>query len=228
MGTLNLYDAKTAPKTNNSYRIGDLFLNSKDMVLNFCKHNPEFENKLLWKYCKNTQFCRDTAVMCKFVLELKDNYSDIEFMNKDIIHIHARLGDVFMEETSLNDINELRKPNKNEYYSPWREDKRPINGVVHGIYVFSNVALALNEFKTNNASEEDSSLMARICDLISQVEQGIEEMKICPDILKLGRDIQNLSQDNIKFLYENIDLSQLDLSRKKISNRKKEKIANWN
>lgn len=130
----------------------------------------------------------------------------------------------------LEKNNEFAKDGwtKNEYYSPWREDKRPINGVVHGIYVFSNVALSLNEFKVNNPSEEDSSLMARICDLISQVEQGIEEMKICPDVLKLGRDIQNLSHDNIRSLYEHIDLSQLDLSRKKISNRKKEKIANWN
>ena len=59
------------------------------------------------------------------------------------------------------------------FVSPWRKDKRPLMGIFHGLYVFSNVFYVLN-YLENNSSHEDSERIQRIG---AQVKRGIEIME---------------------------------------------------
>lgn len=59
------------------------------------------------------------------------------------------------------------------FISPWRKDKRPLMGIYHGIYVFSNVFNVLNYLK-NQCSKEELNRINRIG---SQVKRGIEIME---------------------------------------------------
>jgi hypothetical protein len=56
------------------------------------------------------------------------------------------------------------------FISPWRKDKRPLMGIFHGIYVFSNVFNVLN-YLDSQCSEEESDRINRIG---AQVKRGIE------------------------------------------------------
>jgi hypothetical protein len=51
------------------------------------------------------------------------------------------------------------------YLSPWRDDPRPISGVVHGVYVFSMVAAALARWIERGGSSADAVLerLALVC-----------------------------------------------------------------
>jgi hypothetical protein len=60
------------------------------------------------------------------------------------------------------------------FISPWRKDKRPLMGIYHGIYVFSNVFNVLN-YLENQSSKEESNRINRIG---AQVKRGIEIMEI--------------------------------------------------
>lgn len=56
------------------------------------------------------------------------------------------------------------------FVSPWRHDKRPLMGLYHGVYVFTNVLVALLEWcKLENASADQ-----RIHLIAGQVKRGIE------------------------------------------------------
>ncbi len=59
------------------------------------------------------------------------------------------------------------------FISPWRKDKRPLMGIYHGIYVFSNVFNVLN-YLENQFTIEESNRINRIG---AQVKRGIEIME---------------------------------------------------
>jgi hypothetical protein len=59
------------------------------------------------------------------------------------------------------------------FISPWRKDKRPLMGIYHGIYVFSNVYNVLS-YLENHCSKEELNRINRIG---AQVKRGIEIME---------------------------------------------------
>ena len=79
--------------------------------------------------------------------------------------------------------------NNNSFVSPWRRDKRPLMGIYHGIYVFSNVFIVLQYL--NNLYQKDCD---RLNYVGAQVKRGIEIMELnkkylSPNALKLLSDI---------------------------------------
>jgi hypothetical protein len=61
----------------------------------------------------------------------------------------------------------------NSFVSPWRRDKRPLMGIYHGIYVFSNVFIVLQYL--NNIFQSDCD---RLHYVGAQVKRGIEIMEL--------------------------------------------------
>ena len=59
------------------------------------------------------------------------------------------------------------------FISPWRNDKRPLMGIFHGIYVFSNVFNVLNYLESQSSTEESE----RLNRIGAQVKRGIEIME---------------------------------------------------
>lgn len=56
------------------------------------------------------------------------------------------------------------------YISPWRRDKRPLMGIFHGIYVFTNVFIILQYLK----AFQNKSYNSRLYFIAAQVRRGIE------------------------------------------------------
>ena len=61
----------------------------------------------------------------------------------------------------------------NSFVSPWRRDKRPLMGLFHGIYVFSNVYIILNFLNETGTSD-----YKRMHYVGAQVKRGIEIMEL--------------------------------------------------
>ena len=89
----------------------------------------------------------------------------------------------------------------NSFVSPWRRDKRPLMGIYHGIYVFSNVFIVLNyiddfsiTWPYRRGSIQHFNNVNRINYLGAQVKRGIEIMELnkkhlSPNALDLLSDI---------------------------------------
>ena len=89
----------------------------------------------------------------------------------------------------------------NSFVSPWRRDKRPLMGIYHGIYVFTNVFITLNYIDNfsvtwpyRRGSFQHFKNTNRINYLGAQVKRGIEIMELnkkylSPNALKLLSDI---------------------------------------
>jgi hypothetical protein len=62
--------------------------------------------------------------------------------------------------------------------SPWREDPRPIGGIVHGVFVFSCVFVVLGALsKYLSASSEIADIRKRMIHIASQVAEGLEVLR---------------------------------------------------
>jgi hypothetical protein len=88
------------------------------------------------------------------------------------------------------------------FISPWRKDKRPLMGIFHGIYVFSNVFNVLN-FLEKQHSKEESDRLNRIG---AQVKRGIEIIETHESRLsKEAIEIFYLIKNRFLEVYENSD-----------------------
>lgn len=77
--------------------------------------------------------------------------------------------------TLIENTVPLLKPNDHSvYYSPWREDERPVGGVLHGLFVFKAILEFYKElYKTKKLLEADHYINTRN----SQVKKEIAQLK---------------------------------------------------
>jgi hypothetical protein len=68
------------------------------------------------------------------------------------------------------------------FISPWRRDRRPLMGLYHGIYVFSNVFIVL-QYLDEFYNEADKNRMHYVA---AQVRRGIEIMELNADKMSSG------------------------------------------
>lgn len=77
----------------------------------------------------------------------------------------------------------------NDCISPWRDDARPIGGVIHGVFVFSCAALVLQRLLASHQQADvvlRGRVEERICRLVSQVEAALVELSNSPVLTKTG------------------------------------------
>jgi HEXXH motif-containing protein len=74
--------------------------------------------------------------------------------------------------------------------SPWREDPRPIGGIVHGVFVFSCVLVVLAILlERASDAEEAASIRKRLARLASQVEEGIAALRTSGLLTEAGEQL---------------------------------------
>ena len=74
--------------------------------------------------------------------------------------------------------------------SPWREDPRPIGGVVHGVFVFSCVIVVLAKLiECLSEPEEVEMTRKRLARIASQVEEGIATLRISGLLTDAGEQL---------------------------------------
>lgn len=100
---------------------------------------------------------------------------------------------------------------RNIYLSPWRKDLRPLMGIFHGIYVFSNVYIILNYI--NNFYPENIN---RTNYIGAQVQRGFEILE--ENINELSENATSLL-NNTKSVFEKIYLQTKEDKRIEFYNR---------
>lgn len=89
---------------------------------------------------------------------------------------------------------------KSEWLSPWRHDKRPIGGVIHGVFVFSCVALVLALlFARSKNADAQLRLRKRIDKVTSQVHAGAQECLRSCLLTEFGESIISASTQRADF-----------------------------
>ena len=86
----------------------------------------------------------------------------------NLLNVIIRSGDIF----------EGKVPDEEIYYSPWREDARHISGVLHAVFVFTNVSQLLERLST--AYPEDEYLHERKLGNLTRLRMGMEVLNAYP------------------------------------------------
>ena len=82
----------------------------------------------------------------------------------------------------------------NVFYSPWRDDARPLNGIIHGLYVFLNVSNFWKEViekKIFADNLERDVAIRRYHTLISQLKSAIDQDFPLECLSKFGQEFLN-------------------------------------
>jgi len=112
-------------------------------------------------------------------------------------------------------------PKEEIYYSPWRNDARPISGVFHAVFVFVNVFNLLK--KLNNAFPNNEDLRTRILDVYVRLQMGIKVLKTYNFDKPLSLEIlKNLETQASNF---DIKFSKSEISKAKLNQL--EHLSNW-
>jgi hypothetical protein len=90
-----------------------------------------------------------------------------------------------------------------EWLSPWRHDKRPIGGVIHGVFVFSCVALVLALlFAKSNKADMQLRLRRRIEKVSAQVHAGAQECLRSGVLTEFGESIVSGAIQRAEFSFK--------------------------
>ena len=96
------------------------------------------------------------------------------------------------------------------YYSPWRSDPRPLNGILHGLYVFTQVATFWDYVITNMKEKNYEHISSKRFYIL------IEQLKIAIDVLKHNSTFTDIGDQLINDLNQKIysfdsKVSKIDL-----------------
>jgi HEXXH motif-containing protein len=139
-----------------------------------------------------------------------------------------QLAEAFVHEYSHNILDRIIEtgelfdgdiPTDEIFYSPWRNDKRHISGVLHAVFVFSNVAELLERLTKNYNSEY---INIRKLDNLVRLVMGMEVLKEYPFNTPLAKSLikdLEIKIYSLKSKYSDVDFSSsLSLQMKHLKN----------
>jgi hypothetical protein len=93
-------------------------------------------------------------------------------------------------------------PNIERYYSPWRDDLRPVRGILHGVYVFIAVGrFWMNILKEGTAAAEDLEYAAeRLRRAIGQLHIAIDVLTESANFTPFGKGVFEQLKEDVMFL----------------------------
>ncbi len=79
--------------------------------------------------------------------------------------------------------------NQSIFYSPWRDEPRPIDGLMHGLYVFNSIAdFWLHVWKNLNANEAEREIaQRRVGTLLLQLKLAFDEFSEHAQLMPAGK-----------------------------------------
>ena len=116
------------------------------------------------------------------------------------------------------------------WVSPWREDPRPIAGIIHGVHVFSCAAAVLSCWLIRGSTHvdgPDERVPRRVATMLAQVEEGISEVRRCGRATPVGAGIVDASERRLSVPRAALPDDLLAAARENISRRRAGKIQRW-
>lgn len=102
---------------------------------------------------------------------------------------------------------------KMNYYSPWRDEPRPIMGIVHGLYVFSAILIFWSHCLEKDFQEDIIKFAkSRFKTIYKQLQLGLISISNEDGLLVVPQEIINITLErlsNVKSLFEKIDSEEL-------------------
>jgi hypothetical protein len=92
--------------------------------------------------------------------------------------------------------------NRSIFYSPWRDEPRPIDGLMHGLYVFSSIAgFWLHVWKDLNANEAERKIaQRRVGTLLLQLKFAFDEFSEHAELMPAGKVFLSIIDNRIACL----------------------------
>ncbi len=118
------------------------------------------------------------------VCENESPFSDLRIA-EGVLHeaMHLKL-------SLLEDVTQLVKPySGNLYFSPWRDERRPAQGVLHGLFVFKAIIDFYCSLSKDNLNDFEISYLAdRKAQIASEIKQ-LNEFPSCIDLTVYGANL---------------------------------------
>lgn len=76
-------------------------------------------------------------------------------------------------------------PDDNWYFAPWRRDRRPISGLIHGVYAFTAVAEVWHALRRHE--ELAARATVQFAEVRARVDRGVRELDGAPGLTAAGR-----------------------------------------
>lgn len=123
----------------------------------------------------------DSHLGCQFL-----NPTDLQAFEicENLIHenAHNKLDSIMLLDPVLEDSGQL-------YRSPWREDPRPMQGVFHGVYVFSIVAVYYQKALKHLSGDRAAKARKRLEELGGQLKDGYRTIAEEARLTHFGRNL---------------------------------------
>ncbi len=131
-----------------------------------------------------------------FISATNDRLQMAEMILHEFCHNKLRLLDEFCPLLTPNTSGEAR------YYSPWRDDPRPLDGIQHGLYVFSAIAHFWLHVSSEPTFGRDESTIARrrAATLIEQLGHAFEQFRRYAVLTRAGEMFEAEIEDRIRKL----------------------------
>jgi HEXXH motif-containing protein len=102
--------------------------------------------------------------------------------------------------------------NRSIFYSPWRDEPRPIDGLMHGLYVFSSIAgFWLHVWKDLNANEAERKIaQRRVGTLLLQLKFAFDEFSEHAELTPAGKVFLSVINNRIADLESQTDGWEFD------------------
>jgi hypothetical protein len=98
---------------------------------------------------------------------------------------------------------------KEIYYSPWKEEPRPLIMVLHGAFVFAGVVLFYYELLKNKIKPEFADeFNFRLANRITQVEIALEVLSKTNHLTEFGNSLLNILIDYMKEVKTNVSFNE--------------------
>ena len=156
--------------------------------------------------------CVTTLVRAIQILKSGDPDNDVSYSHPDIpFSIFVSICDNQTEEailriaesiiheamhlqlTLIENYIDLVKPNNTDiYYSPWRDEKRPARGVLHGLYVFRAIYEFFSELKKYSQTDFTRKYSQNRQQSIADDIEKVKGFSFCPDLTVHGATLAGL------------------------------------
>jgi HEXXH motif-containing protein len=117
------------------------------------------------------------------------------------------------------------------WVSPWRNDPRPVAGIIHGVYVFSAAACTLAKLtlvdQQRGTKPSADVVGQRAAILAAQVEDGAREILRSGRATPHGLKVIEAGMSRLPVVLEVLGTERVEAAREQVHRRREQKISAW-
>jgi HEXXH motif-containing protein len=113
------------------------------------------------------------------------------------------------------------------YYSPWRDDPRPLYGVLHGVHVFGRVLEFLGRLLATESRMRRGVVEKRFALVQAQVARGLEELRMYAPLTEVGREVAALAAERCEWAADRLPSGERQVASATVAAVEAQRKAQW-